>query len=180
MSGRISGVQAPLKEDCKDALYVHCSNHSRDLALQQVGREVTIVADTLVFVREVSITIRESAKRESLFKGMFEDGAVRLLGLCPTRWCIQVQNLGEKKINQLTSEDAASVLTEVRQMFNCDESGFVLGGGRMEKVLARKGDKPILHNEKDVQNNQSMILLPRWWTVCLMPSTAASFVTQTS
>lgn len=157
MSGRISGVQAPLKEDCKDALYVHCSNHSLDLALQQVGREVTIVADTLVFVREVSNTIRESAKSESLFKGMFEDGAVRLLELCPTRWCVQVQKLGGKKINQLTSEDAASVLTEVRQMFNCDESGFVLGGGRMEKVLARKGDKPILHNEKDMQNNQSMI-----------------------
>ena len=49
----------------KDDLYVHCSNHSLDLALQQVGREVTIVADTLVFVREVSNTM--SQLKDNLF-----------------------------------------------------------------------------------------------------------------
>lgn len=97
MSGRISGVQARLKKDCKDALYVHCSNHSLDLALQQVGREITIVADTLVFFRKVSNTMRESAKSQSLFRGMFEDGAVRLLGLCLTRWCVRVSAIKRSK-----------------------------------------------------------------------------------
>lgn len=92
-------LQLPLEhlQDCKDALYVHCSNHSLDLALQQVGREITIVADTLVFFRKVSNTMRESAKSQSLFRGMFEDGAVRLLGLCLTRWCVRVSAIKRSK-----------------------------------------------------------------------------------
>ena len=28
-------------------------------------------------------------------------------------------------------------------MFNCDESGFVLGGGRMERVIGRKGERVV-------------------------------------
>ena len=46
MSGRISGVQAKLKEQCPNALYVPCSNHSLDLVLQEVAREICVVADT--------------------------------------------------------------------------------------------------------------------------------------
>ncbi|KAI4804327.1 hypothetical protein KUCAC02_025958 [Chaenocephalus aceratus] len=53
MSGRISGVQAKLKEQCPSALYVHCSNHALDLVLQEVVREVRVVADTFNFVRSV-------------------------------------------------------------------------------------------------------------------------------
>ncbi|KAF3837142.1 hypothetical protein F7725_004606 [Dissostichus mawsoni] len=59
MSGRISGVQAKLKEQCPSALYVHCSNHALDLVLQEVAREFRVVADTLNFVRSVSVVVGE-------------------------------------------------------------------------------------------------------------------------
>ena len=86
MSGRISGLQKRLTDVCEGALYVHCSNHSLDLVLQEVCRDVRLVADSLNFVREVTNVIRESSKRGSLFESMFEQGeAKRLLGLCPTR-----------------------------------------------------------------------------------------------
>lgn len=46
MSGRFSGVQARLKEICPSSLFVHCCNHSLNLALQEVAREVPLIADT--------------------------------------------------------------------------------------------------------------------------------------
>ncbi|KAI4811230.1 hypothetical protein KUCAC02_014145 [Chaenocephalus aceratus] len=93
MSGRISGVQAKLKEQCPSALYVHCSNHALDLVLQEVAREVCVVADTFNFVRSVSVVVGESSKRNMLFQSMFgDDEAVcNLLSLCPTRWAIHTR-----------------------------------------------------------------------------------------
>lgn len=91
MSGRINGVQAKLKAECPMSLYVHCSNHALDLVLQEVAREVRLIADTLNFVQGVSVVISESAKRKQLFRSLFgsEDVVCNLLGLCPTRWCIR-------------------------------------------------------------------------------------------
>lgn len=57
MSSWFSGVQAHLKEICPDSLFVHCSNHSLDVA-----QEVHLVADPLNFVQSIYILIRESAK----------------------------------------------------------------------------------------------------------------------
>ncbi|KAJ4934669.1 hypothetical protein JOQ06_007454 [Pogonophryne albipinna] len=93
MSGRISGVQAKLKGQCPSALYVHCSNHALDLVLQEVAREVCVVADTLNFVRSVSVVVGESSKRKMLFLSMFgDDEAVcNLLSLCPTRWAVRTR-----------------------------------------------------------------------------------------
>ncbi|KAJ8353148.1 hypothetical protein SKAU_G00207150 [Synaphobranchus kaupii] len=73
MSGRFKGVQARLKEVCPDSVYVHCTNHSLD---QEVAREVRLVADTLNFVREVTATINESAKRKALYQSLFGCGEV--------------------------------------------------------------------------------------------------------
>ncbi|KAJ8014412.1 hypothetical protein DPEC_G00039950 [Dallia pectoralis] len=91
MSGCFSGVQARLKELNPHSLYVHCSNHSLDLILQEAVREVSLVADTLNFVQGVSFVIRESSKRKQLYKSFFgcDEFAVNILGLCPTRWCIR-------------------------------------------------------------------------------------------
>ncbi|KAF4116992.1 hypothetical protein G5714_001545 [Onychostoma macrolepis] len=67
MSGRFNGVQAKLKEVCPDSVFVHCTNHSLDLVLQEVAREVRLVADTLNFVREVTVIINDSSTVLGLF-----------------------------------------------------------------------------------------------------------------
>lgn len=91
MSGRVSGVQAKLKAQCPDSLYLHCSSHALDLVLQDVARDVRLIADTLNFVQGVSVILRESSKRKQLFQSLFGSGDVvcNVLGLCPTRWCIR-------------------------------------------------------------------------------------------
>lgn len=91
MNGRHSGVQARLKQTCEDAISVHCANHALDLVLQEECSKITLIADCLFFVREVSTLIGESPKRKALYVSMFgEKGAVKnLLSLCPIRWCIR-------------------------------------------------------------------------------------------
>ena len=86
-------MQAKLKEQCPNALYVHCSNHSLDLVLQEVAKEVRLVADTLNFVQGVSVVIGESSKHKTLFQSMFSDDEVvcNLLSLCPTRWVVHTR-----------------------------------------------------------------------------------------
>ncbi|KAK5851412.1 hypothetical protein PBY51_002209 [Eleginops maclovinus] len=90
MSGRFSGVQARLGGVCPGSLFVHCCNHSLDLVLQEVAREVPLIADTLQFVQSISTVIRESTKRKTIFESLFGDKVrCSLLGLCPTRWCVR-------------------------------------------------------------------------------------------
>ena len=91
MSGIRHGVQARLKERCLGAIYIPCCNYSLDLCLQELGRTVTIIGDTLEFVRNVGTVIRESASRRQLYASMFDsEHEVRhLQSFCPTRWCIR-------------------------------------------------------------------------------------------
>lgn len=90
MSGSFQGVQARLKTTCPYGLYLHCSNHSLDLCLQEVAREVPLVAEALQFVKDTSNTIRESAKRKAQYESLFGNGKVTsLLSLCPTRWSVR-------------------------------------------------------------------------------------------
>lgn len=108
MSGCFSGVQARLKELNPHSLYVHCSNHSLDLILQEAAREVSLVADTLNFVQGVSSVIRESSKRKQLYQSFFgcDEVSVNILGLCPTRWCIR-----DMSINRVTAAYPALLTT---------------------------------------------------------------------
>ena len=55
----------------KQAVYVHCANHSLDLVLQEVCFEVKMVIDTIQFVRDVDTIIRESSKRKALYESLF-------------------------------------------------------------------------------------------------------------
>ena len=91
MSGKYEGVQSILKKDCPGSLYVHCSNHSLDLVLQEVSRQIRGFADALLFVRNTANLLRRSSKRKTVFASMFEDEdkVIALSSICPTRWCVR-------------------------------------------------------------------------------------------
>lgn len=65
MPGRLSSVQAHLKEVRPHSLYVHCCNHSLDLVIQEVTREMNLIAEGLNLDRGVAVLIKESAKLSS-------------------------------------------------------------------------------------------------------------------
>ena len=120
ISGRLSGVQARLNEKCPDALYVHCANHSLDLVLQEVARDVRLITDTLSFVREASNTIRESSKRRALYKSLFGDiDVVRgLKSLCPTRWCVRASAITRVRESYQQLLDTLVTLSDDRSVRN--------------------------------------------------------------
>ena len=95
MSGRVKGVQKLISLKQPLSVYVHCSNHALDLALQETAREVSIVCNTLQTVRDAANIIRESSKRQQLFESIAAEVAVdsdkptRLQPLCPTRWAVR-------------------------------------------------------------------------------------------
>ncbi|KAM7313089.1 zinc finger MYM-type protein 1-like [Ixodes scapularis] len=103
MSGRFSGVQKRIANVQPKSVYIHCSNHSLDLALQEVGRGNELVADALTTVKDVSNIILDSAKRKSVYSNivlpsMGENSdrgppPAALLSLCPTRWVVRVKSV---------------------------------------------------------------------------------------
>ena len=104
MSGKLTGVQKRLAEVQPRSVFVHCANHSLDLALVEEAKKVPQVADALNTVREV-VGILETTKRKRLFEDHIqelnlqadEDESLqrtthrRLLPLCPTRWTVRCQ-----------------------------------------------------------------------------------------
>jgi len=90
------------------SVYVHCSNHSLDLALQETAREVSIVRNTLQTARDAANSIRESSKWQQLFESLATDSGkpTRLQTLCPTRWAVRC-----KAIDALTYSSALETLS---------------------------------------------------------------------
>lgn len=85
MSGCFKGVQARIKELQPRALYVHCTAHSLNLALQETTSEVSVVRDSLHYLNDAAVLFGKSAKR----KAILEEAQGRIKSLCPTRWTMR-------------------------------------------------------------------------------------------
>lgn len=118
MSGRISGVQKRISEVQPKTIFIHCSNHSLDLALCDTIKTVDLANDTLNLVKFVSITILDSAKRKKMFsdvvlpsssndENIYEHQTIPgIISLCPTRWAVRV-----KAINRFIQNYERVILT---------------------------------------------------------------------
>ena len=89
MKGIRNGVSTKIRNDCPQALPVHCLAHSLNLCLQDAVRDIKLLRDSIDLVREISQLINFSPKQKHLFADeVFEnDGpSVGIKNLCPTRW----------------------------------------------------------------------------------------------
>lgn len=96
MSGVKHGVQALVKSEASQALYVHCLAHNLNLCLKDVTNTCDLVRNVMDFIYSVVQLVRFSPKRLSLFDSLRRD--VNLHGvdttpslrmLCPTRWTVR-------------------------------------------------------------------------------------------
>lgn len=62
MSGRMSDVQARISAENPKAIYVHCFNHSLNLAVQDTSKRVAVIRNTLDVIQEISNLLRFSPK----------------------------------------------------------------------------------------------------------------------
>lgn len=102
MTGHIKGVKTLIQDTNDKSMFVHCANHSLDLALQDVAKNTEMMCNALTTVREVSNVILESAKRKHVYNNVVlkptpqeEEGNIcnqpkQLLSL---RWSVRVRSL---------------------------------------------------------------------------------------
>lgn len=101
MSGKNKGVKKILHDEQPKSIHVHCSNHSLDLALQEVAKENDKICDILCIVKDSSNAILESSKRRKVYENVvvhatedeLEEKLHNLIAMCPTRWCVRVRAL---------------------------------------------------------------------------------------
>ncbi|XP_078495463.1 zinc finger MYM-type protein 1-like [Ciona intestinalis] len=99
MSGHLSGVQARFKEMYPAMLYVHCSGHNLNLAIQDTFRNNTDAANSLATLNGVVNFIKASPKRLSMFENFRASENDFVVGgrysalrpLCPTRWAMRFE-----------------------------------------------------------------------------------------
>ena len=84
MAGKINGVQAQIKALQPKALYVHCTAHRLQLAVQDAMTTVRELQDALGEVSRLIEFFRNSPKRLACLKGTGASSSLQ--PLCPTRW----------------------------------------------------------------------------------------------
>ena len=98
MSGIRNGVQALVKSEASQALYVHCLAHNLNLCLKDVTKTCDLVRNVMSFIYDLVQLIKFSPKRLSLFDTLRKEVVVNsgdtsvtpsLRMLCPTRWTVR-------------------------------------------------------------------------------------------
>ena len=98
MSGVRNGVQALVKKETGNCLYVHCFAHSLNLSVQEVTKKCDMLHNCMDFIYQLVQLIKYSPKRLTLFDSLRKDITVSsgdstvspsLRTLCPTRWTVR-------------------------------------------------------------------------------------------
>lgn len=90
MSGVFNGCATKFQESYPQAIYVHCANHSLNLALSH-SCTVSEIKNCLGTINKIITFFRSSCKREKVLKDkvLQADGVAkrtRLINFCETRW----------------------------------------------------------------------------------------------
>ena len=96
MSGEVSGVVKQVTDLEHRALYTHCYGHALNLAAQDSIKHIKLMQDTLDTTLEITKLIKQSPKREVIFKKFADDikaGSPGIRTLCPTRWTVRAEAL---------------------------------------------------------------------------------------
>ncbi|CAN7983570.1 unnamed protein product [Ixodes hexagonus] len=148
MAGRFTGVQKRITEAEPRSIFVHCSNHCLDLALQEVARNCRVVGDALNIVKDVSNAILESKNRKTVYSSVVlppgNDGGEQdcsgpstlLLPLCPTRWTVRVKSMERFVVNYERVQATLKELLEVQSSLS-GTSKTAMKGYEYEKVLKK-------------------------------------------
>jgi len=129
MSGVHSGVQQRIRNDQPKAVYVHCVNHSLNLALQDAASRVRCIRDTLNFANDLATFFRDSAKTtailESVLAAMNQNPQNRLHPLCPTRWTVRARALNAVILNYKAVMEALDELSDEAGTTGAKADGFL-------------------------------------------------------
>ncbi|CAB3984386.1 zinc finger MYM-type 1-like [Paramuricea clavata] len=133
MAGSRSGVAARISLENPRALYIHCGNHSLDLALHDCVKESGIISDTLKFVQDLAVFIRSSPTRMAQYQHIAEeinDNGMQVENphlLCPTRWTSTVRDTASGMASQLKKFSTYFGLSFAQNIFSvCEQVASTL------------------------------------------------------
>lgn len=141
MCGHLNGVQKLIKDVQPKSLFVHCSNHSLDLCLQEAARTCSLLCEALGLVKDVSNIILSSAKRKNIYSDIVltpcdqdnEEKVANLLPLCPTRWCVRVKALNRFISNYERVLETVKAILDDRNAVSDDRRAALRGYKRQLK-----------------------------------------------
>ncbi len=96
MTGSRNGVSTVILEQQPTAFYTHCYGHSLNLAVSDTMKHSQTMKRALDTTCEVTKLIKDSPRRDSLFRKMKEDitpGNPGIRVLCPTRWTVRADSM---------------------------------------------------------------------------------------
>ena len=140
MSGVRNGVQALVKSETSQALYVHCLAHNLSLCLKDVTNTCEMIRNVMDFVYNLVQLIRFSPKRLSLFDSLRKDISLNsgeatpsLRMLCPTRWTVRHTSIDSVIKNYQILQSALEQIQLGHDEYAAKASGLL---ARMEKFDA--------------------------------------------
>ena len=134
MSGVRNGVQALMKKEAGDCLYVHCFAHSLNLCIQYVVRKCDLLGNCIEFILQLVQLIRFSPKRLSLFEGfrmqisLGDDTVVpsSLRPLCPTRWTVRHSAIDSVLKNYQALISALQIIQQGHDEYSAKARGLLM------------------------------------------------------
>ena len=137
MSGVRNGVQALVKSEASQALYVHCLAHNLNLCLKDVTKACDLVRNVLNFIHDLVQLIKFSPKRLTLFDTLRKEVVVNsgdttpsLRMLCPTRWTIRHTSIDSVVCNYQILQTALEEIHQGHDEYAAKASGLM---ARMEQ-----------------------------------------------
>ncbi|GAB0099665.1 hypothetical protein DMENIID0001_155520 [Sergentomyia squamirostris] len=114
MSGVRQGVQTIRKAKQPLVLYVHCTAHSLNLAVQSTITNIPWMRDALFLVNDIGTFIQGSSKRITLFETFQEREVCGYLvsprPLCPMRWTVKALANSYQKKQQNAKNEQIEIL----------------------------------------------------------------------
>ena len=136
MSGVRNGVQALVKKEAKNCLYVHCFAHSLNLCIQEVTKKCDLLRNCMEFIYQLVQLIRFSPKRLQLFESLRKNITISgsesdlpspsLRTLCPTRWTVRHSAIDSILKNYKTLISALEVIQQGHDEYAAKGKGLLL------------------------------------------------------
>ena len=137
MSRNVSSVAARINLFEPKALYVHCTMHSLNLAVQYATRRVPMLRDNLDLTRETINFISASPKRTCILDDLKKEDHFKISMLnmsprpqCPTRFTVRYQSLHSLETN---FELVTVALEEISK--TCSDESGAKASGLLKRLL---------------------------------------------
>lgn len=144
MSGHLNGLQKLMSDDQPKSIYVHCSNHSLDLVIQEIAKKCELISNSISLVKDVSNAILESSKRKAIFSNIVLEPCIdsddsvlkpkRLIALCPTRWCVRAKAIRRFVENYARVQETLALMLDTNSSCQITNERRAILRGYQEKM----------------------------------------------